>query len=76
MQKLLKEGEYSDTEKQKNKISETVSTIYWLVTTAIYLSWSFMTNDWYITWVVWPVAAVLFAGVKPLCNLIWDKEDK
>ena len=76
MQNLLKEGEYSDTEKQKNKISETVSTIYWLVTTAIYLSWSFMTNDWYITWVVWPVAAVLFAGVKPLCNLIWDKEDK
>ena len=75
MQKLLKEGEFSEKGKRKGKISETVSTVYWLLATAIYLCWSFMTNDWQLTWVVWPVAGVLFAGVKSLCNLLLCKDE-
>ncbi len=73
MQKLLREGEFSDKGKRKSKISETVGTVYWLVATAVYLCWSFITNDWHITWVVWPVAGVLFAGVELICNLWLDK---
>lgn len=76
MQKLLKEVEFSDKGKRKNKISETVGTVYWLLATAIYLCWSFITNDWHITWVVWPVAGVLFAGVEFICNLWLDKYEK
>ena len=63
------------TNVRKGKISETVSTVYWLLATAIYLCWSFMTNDWQLTWVVWPVAGVLFAGVKSLCNLLLCKDE-
>ena len=37
--------------------------MYWLLATAIYLGISFCTNDWKTTWVVWPVAGVLFAAV-------------
>ena len=76
MQKLLREGEFSDKGKRNSKISETVGTIYWLVATAVYLCWSFITNDWHITWVVWPVAGVLFAGVELVCNLWLDKYEK
>ncbi len=75
MQKLLKEGEFSDKGKRKSKISEAVGTVYWLVATAIYLCWSFLTDDWHITWVVWPVAGVLFAGVELVCNLWLDKSE-
>lgn len=75
MQKLLQEGEFSKRGKRKNKISEAVGTIYWLAATAIYLCWSFLTNDWHITWVVWPVAGVLFAGVELVCDLWLDKKD-
>lgn len=73
MQKLLREGEFSDKGKRKSKISETVGTVYWLLATATYLCWSFITNDWHITWVVWPTAAVLFAGVELVCNLWLDR---
>lgn len=75
MQKLLKEGEFSDKGKRKSKISETIGTVYWLLATAIYLCWSFMTNDWEITWIVWLVAGVLFAGVELMCNLWLDKSE-
>ncbi len=74
MQKLLKEGDYTQMSKEKAHIRETIATIWWLSATAIYLSWSFLSNDWEITWVVWPIAGVLFAAVMCLCNLFIDKE--
>lgn len=40
-----------------------VGTVYWLITTAIYLAWSFGCNAWDRTWILWPVAGVLFAVV-------------
>lgn len=74
MQKLLKEGEFSEKGKQKNKIIEAIGTVYWLLATAIYLVWSFLTSDWHITWVIWPIAGVLFAVVELVCNLVIDKQ--
>lgn len=76
MQMLLKEGDYSETEKQRKKVRETVRRVYWLSATAIYLGWSFWTNDWHITWMVWPVAGVLFAVVMAICNLLIDKSNQ
>ena len=74
MQKLLKEGEFSEKGKQKNKIIEAIGTVYWLLATAIYLGWSFLTSNWHITWVIWPIAGVLFAVVELVCNLVIDKQ--
>lgn len=70
MQKLLKEGEYSPQEKKSSKLSETISTVYWLAATAIYLAWSFGTSDWNETWIIWPVAGVLFAAVISICRAL------
>ncbi len=77
MQKLLKEGDYARRDRRKNRIKETVSTVYWLTAAAVYLGWSFWTRDWETTWVLWPVAGILFAVVMCLCNLlIKEKQDK
>ena len=75
MQRLLKEGEFSESEKRQSKITETVSTVYWLLATVIYLGISFVTNDWKSSWIVWPVAGVLFAAVLAVCRLIAAKKD-
>lgn len=74
MQKLLKEGEFAPQEKRRNQIKERVSAVYWLFATAIFLGWSFWTNAWGRTWIVWPVAGVLFAVVMCICNLLIDRE--
>ncbi len=82
MQKILKEGEYRPKEKEKSKIKETVGTVYWVIVTAIFFLWSFLGNDgsgidgsWQYTWVIWPIAGVLFAAVMMICNLIVDKKN-
>lgn len=76
MQKLLKEGEYSAQGKKESKVKESVGAIYWLIATAVYLGWSFATNNWRLTWIVWPIAGVLFVVVTILCNLVMDQENK
>lgn len=76
MQKLLKEGEFAPKVKRRSQIKETVAAIYWLAATAIYLGWSLFTDAWGITWVVWPIAGVLFALVMCLCNLFVDREEE
>lgn len=76
MQKLLKEGEFSDKGKRKSKITEAIETAYWLIATAVYLGWSFLTGDWHITWVLWPIAGILFAVVELICDLVIDKQDE
>ena len=74
MQKLLKEGEYDPIEKKKSKFKETVGTVYWVIATAIFLGWSFITNDWLQSWIVWPIAGVLFVAVMMICDLFVNKE--
>ena len=74
-QRLLKEGEFTEKEKKKSKVKESVGRIYWLLATAIYLGWSFITNNWGLTWIVWPIAGVLFALVITICNMLLDRAE-
>ena len=56
--KLLQEGEYSPFYK-KQKIS-LLSSCYWLLVTAVFLAYSFYTMNWHRSWIIWPVAGVIY----------------
>lgn len=73
-EKLLQEGEYSKEEKSRLPVTGAVSTIYWLTATAVYLVWSFTTDDWERTWIVWVVAGVLFPAVAALLRAFGRKK--
>ena len=74
MQQLLKEGEFSPDETHSKRVMETISKIYWMTATAIYLAWGFRTMAWKSTWMVWPIAGVLYAPVRSVCRLILDRK--
>ena len=76
MQKLLQEGDFTTKEKKRNGVKEAVGFAYWGVLTAIFLTWSFLTNHWHISWLVFAIGGVLFPIVMMLCNLIADKNKK
>ena len=76
MQKLLKEGEFTEKEKKRTSVKEAVGFAYWGVLTAIFLTWSFLTNHWHISWLVFAIGGVLFPIVMMLCNLVADKDKK
>jgi len=76
MQKLLKEGDFTEKEKKRTSVKEVVGFCYWGILTSIYLVWSFLTNHWYISWVVFAIGSILFPIVMCVCNLIADKQKK
>ena len=76
MQKLLKEGEFTEKEKKRTSVKEVVGFCYWGVLTAIFLAVSFLTNGWDLTWIIFAVGGVLFPIVMCICNLIADKTDR
>ncbi len=76
LQRLLHEGEYAEKEKKKSSLRETVGSVYWGVLTVIYLLWSFLTNHWHITWLVFAVGGALFSSVMTICDHIADQDKK
>lgn len=67
---LLQEGEFSKNEKNAKRKLDAFSGTYWCLVTAIYLGWSFWTMNWHITWIVWPVAGVLFAAMSGIVRMV------
>lgn len=65
-EKLLQERDYTKEKKKNGSLMEPISTIYWLITTAIYLGYSFYTNNWGYSWIIWVVASILY----PIINII------
>lgn len=72
-EKLLQEGEYT-VAKKKGSVSGIISTAYWLVTTAIFLCYSFVTDNWEKSWIIWPVAGVLYGVVAIICKMIENRK--
>ena len=62
--RLMLEGEYKPETKEENRKIEKFGSAYWPIVVAVYLGWSLLTHDWQITWIVWPVAALVFAGIS------------
>ena len=64
--RLLEEGDYTRLEKKAGKYDG----VYWAIATAVYLIWSFTTMNWQFTWIVWPIAGVLFAAYREIMKAI------
>ncbi len=69
-EKLLEEGDYSRLNKRVGKYDG----IFWAIATAIYLTWSFLTMRWQATWIVWPIAGVIYAAYREILKLIVNKK--
>ena len=63
---LLEEGDYTRARKRNNR---QYGGIYWSVVVAAYLAVSFLTNRWDVTWIIWPVAGVLYGVVGEIGKL-------
>lgn len=73
--KLLQEGDYEPEKKKNSKLIGKISSVYWCSVTAIYLFISFTRGSWHSSWIIWPVAGVLFAVVVGIVNLINNNQN-
>ena len=70
---LLEEGDYTREHKQDNKRNELLDTVYWCAVTAGYLGYSFITMNWHRSWIVWPVAGVVYGLVLAVAKSLRKK---
>ena len=75
-QKLLQEGDYTVKEKRSHERMEAFSGAYWCLIVAIYLGISFLWNNWEISWIVWPVAALVFAALLSIIRMISSRRER
>lgn len=71
-QRLLEVGDYTRERKRANRSPWAAA--YWCTATAVYLAWSFYSSDWQRTWLVWPVAGVLYGGVAAVISAFGKKK--
>ena len=73
MERLLEEGDYTRQNKSRRSIKGTISTIYWLLVTAIFMWYTFGPSgngQARYSWFIWAIAGVLYAAVMLVVNLI------
>ena len=67
---LLEDGEYTKSRKAETRRNDPISGVYWSVVLVIYFGWSFLTMEWHRTWIVWPIAGVLYGVVAAVLRLV------
>ena len=70
---LLQEGDYTLEQKEENKKNDLLATIYWCAAIALYLGLSFITQAWDRTWIIWPIAGVLYGLVVAVAKAVRKK---
>ncbi len=63
----LVSGNYVNNQGKERYINSTVETLmslYWPTITSAYLIWSFLTFDWHLTWIIWPIAGIISGVIK------------
>lgn len=66
---LLQIGDYTKNKKKEEKITSAIAGIYWPLVTAAFLLWSFLGNAWHISWLIWPIAGVIFGAIAGIINV-------
>lgn len=57
---LLEEEDFTRKNKELKKKADPFISAYWILMVAIYLGYSFATNNWDRSWIIWPVAGVSY----------------
>lgn len=63
MEKLLQEGDYTKSKKQRRSTGSIIAPIYWPIVVAIYLALIFLAEEYEYSWAIWPIAGVLYAAL-------------
>lgn len=74
-EKLLQEGDYSKEKKieaKKFSLNE-IYTAYWLIVTVVYLGFSFYTENWDYSWLIWILAVALFLIIEAIIKTLNKK---
>lgn len=70
--RLLQEGDFAVHTKREreSKAAQIFHSIYWPLIVVIYLTVSFLTGRWDLTWLIWPISAAVFAVLSQIFAIV------
>ncbi len=70
---MLQQGDYTVEKKLTKKKMSPIIVAYWCLITAVYLGVSLTTNEWEYTWIIWPVAGLVYAALYGILKAWFDR---
>lgn len=67
--------EFKNLDSKHSKLLSNILSIYWLIITFIYLSISFITGLWAISWIIWILAVVFHLILKTIFEMKYSNEE-
>lgn len=68
--------EFENLDPKHRRLLNNLSTTFWIIITFIYLSVSFVTMRWDITWIIWILAAIADSILKTFFEMRYSDENK
>jgi hypothetical protein len=66
---ILQLDDYTSEKKAGKKLIEKYATIYWMTISFVYLAYSFMSNNWNQSWIIWPLAGIAYGIFEAVMSL-------
>ncbi len=73
MEMLLQEGAYTARNKRLSRATRFAAPAFWMTAAAVYVGYSLLTNDWARSWIIWPVAALLFVPTRLIARALAER---
>lgn len=71
---ILEDQTVDTAKSRRQKRAEKLAAFYWPLVLAVYLGWSLWTMNWGVTWIMLPVAGILFVSLIGLVELLHKDE--
>lgn len=73
---LTSHGDYDPEKRKENELIGKIAGPYWMLALVIFLAWSFIGDAWDHSWMVWPIAGVLFGLIAVTAESFFGDRDK
>ncbi len=65
---ILQIDDYTTEKKAGKKVIEKYTSIYWMIIAFIYLTYSFLSNNWQQSWIIWPLAGIAYGILEAILS--------
>lgn len=76
LDQLTASGEFRPDRRESQSLIERIAGPYWMLAIAIYLIWSFVWKAWDQSWILWPIAGVLFGLIAATVEAFKTRDDR
>lgn len=72
--KTLQIGDYTPEKKEVSRQTSFFAGSYWCIVVAVYIGISLYMDNWHRSWIIWPVAGILFAAFYMILGAIMGRK--